>query len=215
MNDDRGHGIVIGLLVAILFAIGFVAFSEQAEREKPRDGKRVNIDIDLNRRRPCPDGRCPVKYIRSLADIPVPLREENYDGGSCVHASLVTLLRWQGQFELADWWREEYNEGEYLDRVIKRMEAAGLRYAVGDFGDEEFLEWACRNRLGAVIFFKPYHSINIVGMNDTTVTLLDNNHIFEYEVIPRDKFMYAWKNYFGGVAFTPVYTPAPPYPDIK
>lgn len=215
MSDDRNQGAVIGLLAAILFAIGFVAFSKQAEEGTPRNNKRVNVTIDLNRRHPCPDGRCPVKYIKSLADVPVPLREENYAGGSCVHASLITLLRWQGQYEMAEWWRQEYSEGEYLDRVIKRMEAAGLRYAVGNLGDDRFLEWACRNRLGAVIFFKPYHAINIVGMTDTTVTLLDNNHIFEYETMPRDEFMYAWKNYFGGVAFTPVYQPAPPYPDIR
>lgn len=215
MKDERGQGAVIGLLAAILAVIGFVVFSKPGH-DGGHDGRKIDVKIDIDRKRPCPKDRCPVeyKYAESLADIPLPLREENYSGGSCVHASLVTILRWQGQIELAEWWRANYENGEYLDRVVKRMEAAGLRYAVGDLGDEEFLEWACRNRLGAVIFFKPYHSISIVGLDDDTVTLLDNNSIFEYEVMDKKTFLYQWKNYYGGVCFTPVYQPSPPYPDI-
>jgi hypothetical protein len=36
-------------------------------------------------------------------DIPPALRTQNWGGGSCVHASTVHLLHWQGQHELAEW----------------------------------------------------------------------------------------------------------------
>ena len=44
------------------------------------------------------------------ANLPGGLHQRNWTGplrqGSCVHASLVSHLRWQNQFELAERWRD-------------------------------------------------------------------------------------------------------------
>lgn len=168
-------------------------------------------------------------YLGVVLDLPPELRTKNWGGGSCVHASNVTLLRWQGQHQLADWWRRTYSGGEYDDRLIERLEAAGVRYAFahggkdrnGDGRDdgEQFIEWCVRTRRGAGIFYKPVHSINLVGLDRQYAYLLDNNATNyperngNYERVPRPSFFRQWHGY-GGFAWTLVYDPPPPKPFV-
>jgi len=151
-------------------------------------------------------------------ELPRPLREQNWGGGSCVHASTVMLLRWQKLFDVANKWRATYSGGEYSSRLIARMEAAGLRYAYTLDGDERFLEWAIQTRRGCGIFYKPNHAICLVGLDREYAYLLDNNYIDypernrTYERVPRAEFMQRWKYEYGGFAWTPVYSPPPMLP---
>lgn len=164
----------------------------------------------------CPDGTCPGVLVESLADVPPQLRQPNfspYGQGSCVHATTITLLNWQGQDELAKWWKENYHSGEYAERLINRMESAGLQYAYTDTGDEAFLEWATRNRMASGIFYFYRHAVTLVDLNDTEAVLLDNNRTGEYIRIPRAEFLWNWKNEYGGFAWTVVYGSPPPYPE--
>src|SRR5687768_14605354 len=52
-----------------------------------------------------------LRFAREIPTVNLPreLREPNWGGGSCVHASTVHLLRWQGHHELAAWWRANYS----------------------------------------------------------------------------------------------------------
>jgi hypothetical protein len=158
-----------------------------------------------------------------VLDLPPEYRTKNWGGGSCVHASTVTLLRWMGQDELADWWRKNYSGGEYDDRLIKRMEAAGLRYAYihgrnsGMDAGVQFLEYCTRTRRGAGIFYKPAHAINYVGSDAERVYLLDNNATGypekngTYENVERGAFYRNWDSY-GAFAWTLIYNPPPHRP---
>lgn len=155
-------------------------------------------------------------------DLPPQLREPNYAGGSCGHASTTSLLRHQQQYELADWWRATYSSGEYSTRHIERLEAAGLRYAYTTTGDMEFLKYCARTRRGAVIYYKPYHIVNFVGvdLNRGVVQLLDNNDVNRperagsYEEVEYERFAHDWKHQYGGFAFTLIYQPAPARPAL-
>jgi hypothetical protein len=191
MNNTQNTAavIVIGLaIVAILSGVG---------------------ELPATRSTELPAG---ARWAGEAMDLPVELRTENWGGGSCVHASTVSLLRWQGQYEVADWWRNQYSGGESDSRLIARMEAAGLRYAYTDTGDAAFIEWCCRTRRGAGIFYKPRHCVNVVDMTDGVVSILDNNAVDHYERIPREQFLRDWQNRYGGFAFTVVYDPPPPIP---
>jgi hypothetical protein len=209
-------------LLLILLAAGgivaLVALSSGESSSKCPDGSCPDCNV-------CPLDQCPcppdAKYYQVgvsqgvVMTLPPELRQKNWGGGSCVHASNVSLLRWQGQYEMADWWRQAYSGGEYGDRLVSRLEAAGLRYAYTDSGDEAFLRWCIRTRRGAGIFYKPSHSINCVGMDDQFVYLLDNNatnypeSTGDYEKVPIDEFWRRWKGY-GGFAWTLIYTPHAP-----
>ena len=147
-----------------------------------------------------------------VLDLPAELRTQNWGGGSCVHASTVTLLQWQGMPELAEWWRHNYSGGESSSGITSKMEKAGLSYAYTKSGDESFLEWSCRTRRCAGIFYKPGHAVNLVGLDDENAYLLDNNHTSQIETVPRGEFMRRWKNNYGGFAWTIVATPSPPSP---
>jgi len=152
-----------------------------------------------------------------VMDLPAELRQANWGGGSCVHASTVSLLRWQGQYAMADWWRQQYSGGEYAWRLVQRMEAAGVRYAYTTSADVNFLEWCVRTGRGAGIFYKPQHAINLVGLDDQYAYLLDNNYTDRpeqtgvWERVPRATFERQWLGY-GGVAWTLVYAVPPPVP---
>lgn len=147
-----------------------------------------------------------------VVDLPEVMRQKNYLGGSCVHASTITLLRWNGRYEDADWWRANHGHGEYAQRLNAKMEARGLKYAYTTSGDERFLLWCIRTRRGAGIGYKPNHAINLVGLTASHAILLDNNRTGVYEKVPRREFFRRWKQNYGGWAWTLVYQPPPPKP---
>lgn len=167
----------------------------------------------------CPDGRCPFEPQQTqqpgklspypVVDLPPQLRQGNWGGGSCYHASLCNVARAQGQFELAQWWHDNYRGGEYTDRLVKRINDAGLRFAWTDKGDMAFLEWCTRTNRWAAIPYFPGHAINFVTMDEKTVWLFDNNHTSEYLELPRAEFENNWKHRYGGDAVTLVYSPLP------
>lgn len=168
----------------------------------------------------CTGGTCPCETTpfrapaAPVVDLPQALRVSNWGGGSCVHASTVHLLHWQGQHPLADWWRHHYQGGEYATRLHQRLDAARLRYAFTVNGDVAFLEWALRTRRGAGITYFPGHAVNLVHLDETHAGLLDNNRIHEIIWIPRDEFVRRWQGY-GGWAWTLVYDPPPPLPYLS
>lgn len=173
----------------------------------------------------CPDcGRlaerfAPVDYLSvphgyrdaPWIDLPRELREWNWGGGSCVHATLVMLLRWQGRFEEAEWWRRTFAGGEYANRLHSRLDAAGLRYAYTVQGDDAFVEWAIATRRGAGVTWGGNHMVCLVHLDDRDAGILDNNAIDRIKWQPRQAFLREWRRR-GGWAVTPVYLPPPPDP---
>lgn len=153
------------------------------------------------------------------------LRRGTQADGSCCHASLISLLRWQGQYRLADRWRRTHSGGEVSWTMAEAMDEAGIPYAWCQNGDERFLEWAIRTRRGACIQYKDdperwartprnqrcYHMVNVVHLNDKWVGILDNNDVRRFKWIDRASFMRNWKS-SDGWAFTPVFSPAAPLP---
>jgi hypothetical protein len=170
---------------------------------------------------PCPDGYCPPSVerfdaLQNYAPVPFDFRQRNWPGptgqGSCVHASTITILRWQGQHELADMWRRTYHSGETATRLIRKLHAQGVRYAYTDTGDPAFLDWALRNRFGAGITYFPAHAVNLIGLDDKYATLLDNNRPETTIRIERSQFLHDWRHKYSGFAWTVVYGPPPPTP---
>lgn len=205
----------------------------------------IVASVDSCRAPDCSDGTCPVDTVRAMPalvasdlpasvsialDLPPELRTRNWGGGSCVHASNVNLLIYQGQADMAAWWRSHYSGGEYDSRLVERLDAAGLRYAFvhggkdadgnGRDDGEEFMEWTIRTRRGAGIFYKPNHSINLAGLDENYAYLLDNNAVNypeqngHYERVERREFLRKWLGY-GGFAWTLVYDPAPARPYVE
>jgi hypothetical protein len=151
--------------------------------------------------------------VAPIVDLPVALRTSNWGGGSCVHASTVHLLYWQGQPELAQWWRQTYSGGEHASRLHERLNQAHLQFAYTVEGDVAFLEWALRTRRGAGITYFPNHAVNLVHLDEQRAGLLDNNRVQQIVWIERQEFLARWRAY-GGWAWTLVYNPPPPLPFV-
>lgn len=147
-------------------------------------------------------------------NVPLSARQRNYRGGSCVHASTITLFRWQGRDDLAELWRRRYSGGEGPDGLAAKLRGQGVDFAYVTDGDVGFLEWAASTRRGAGICYWPNHYVCLVHLDRERAGLLDNNRIDRIIWINRDEFVRNWRRY-GGWACTPVYSPAPPLPTWK
>jgi len=90
---------------------------------------------------------------RPAVNIPVACRQSNwtsYGSGSCVHATMISLFRWQGRLHTADYWRRTYGGGEDPSGLSTKFDREGIRYAYVTTGEVAFLEWACRTRRGCL-----------------------------------------------------------------
>lgn len=150
-----------------------------------------------------------------VVNIPQAFRERNwapYRQGSCVHASTVMLLRWQGHLQLADWWRRTYHSGETWVGLERKLNAAGVRYAQTIRGDVAFLEWAIETRRGAAVVVQAgRHMVCLVHLDKQRAGLLDNNSPARIDWRSREDFLWEWRQ-AGGWAVTPVYSPPPAKP---
>lgn len=153
-----------------------------------------------------------------IVNLPVDIRQQNWRGpggdGSCVHASLSSMLHWQNQFELAKWWRSQYSGGEWSDQLRRRLDAARIPYAYTEKANIKLLDDAHAARRGAILWWKPSHCCTFVGWakgSDGKIyaAILDNNRTQAFEYVERNQFHSAWAQY-GGFALTTLYDPPAP-----
>lgn len=154
---------------------------------------------------------------RPVVNIPPALRQSNWLGrlgeGSCVHATMISLFRWQGRPATAEYWRRNYGDGEWPDDMAAKFEREGIRYAYTEDGDVAFLEWACQTRRGCgITVMGGAHMVALVHLDDQWAALLDNNDTSKFIWVPRATLIAEWKASHGW-AITPVYTPAAPLPE--
>lgn len=150
---------------------------------------------------------------KGYADISPEFRVKNYSGGSCVHASMATVLKWQHLESQADAWIKKYSGAESSKGLISKANANGIRVAYTLQADPTFLQWCSDTDRGAVIFYYTDHCVTFAGYKDNVAILIDNNTTDRLTQIPKDQFLKNWKAY-GGFALTPVYSPTPPGPKI-
>lgn len=156
----------------------------------------------------------PTNAERPQVNVPIALRQSNWKHharGSCAHAALITALRWQGQFELADWWRRHHGGGAGVADMHAAMDAAGVRYAqTHDEADESFLEWAVATRRGCVVATNGFtHAVFLVHIDDQYVGLIGVNFTDPVIWVDREEFLNEWRA-SRSWAFAVVYSPAPP-----
>lgn len=142
------------------------------------------------------------------------LRQENWLGneneGSCVHATFMMLLRWQGRDDLADYWKANYENGEWPIGLADKCDMEGIKYAYTSMeNDVSFLEWACNTRRGCGVTVKEgAHMVMLVHLDAERAGILDNNHPGEIKWVARDEFIAEWMN-SRSWAVTPIMGPPP------
>lgn len=153
--------------------------------------------------------------------LPQSLRQRNWVSktngeGSCVIASTVSLVRWQQQFELAEYLRNKYSGGQTASSIQSYLTQARVPFVCTETADPRFLEWATQCRRGAIIWFFPFHCVTFAGFGtDSTgrpvAWILDNNRPERFIPVEKSEFLRRWAGY-GGFALTTLYEPAPPTP---
>ena len=150
---------------------------------------------------------------------PMELRQQNRLGGpngnegSCVHASLRSMMRWQNLFADSEKMWSQYSGGEYSSRLRSRLDAAAIKYAFTESSNLSLLDYAHETRRGALLWWKPSHCCTFCGWVDvggkTFAVILDNNKVNQYELTERSQFHRLWAGY-GGFALTTLGDPPGP-----
>lgn len=163
------------------------------------------------------EGNAPVAWKEyPTVNLPYRLRQHNWLGnkneGSCVHATVISLLNWGHLYAKAAHWRATYGNGEWPEDLYGKFEREGVRYAETTDGDVSFLQWACETHRGCgVTVMAGKHMVALVHFDDEWAGLLDDNYPEEIIWVPRDEFVAEWKNSFGW-AVAIVGTPSNPLP---
>jgi hypothetical protein len=174
------------------------------------------VETDELRLDSLPPDEAPIRREYPTVNLPRGLRQQNWVGdrgeGSCVHASMVMLFRWQGFPAMADWWRANNANGEWAEDLAQRFNNANVRFAQTTTADVNFLQWACDTRRGAgVTVMGGRLMVCLVHLDETWAGILDNNDIDNIHWVPRETFLAEWRASHGW-AVTPIYWPAPPLP---
>jgi hypothetical protein len=154
--------------------------------------------------------------VSPIVNVPMCDRQSNWLGdlgeGSCVHATMVSLFRWQGMYNTAYRWKKTHGNGEWPSNLERQLDDAGIRYTYVTNGDVSFIEWACSTRRGCGITVNGgSHMVVLVHLDAKWSAILDNNDTKRFIWIPRDVLIDEWQR-SRGWAVTPVYTPAAPLP---
>ncbi len=127
-----------------------------------------------------------------------------HQNGSCLHAAVQDLLRWQGLDATADYWRAHFGGPADLEDVMRIADSLGLKHAETDAGDEQFLAYCTAHRLGAAIYWEVDrpgdHAIVFCGFDRDEAVLLGTNRP-ETTRMPKSEFLRCWRD-CGGGAFT-------------
>lgn len=156
-------------------------------------------------------------------NLPPQLRQKNWVGpngsGSCVHATVVMLFRWAGLYDMAEFWRKTYADGEYDTELARRLDAAHIRFAWIDNGNPAFLDWACATRRGAGIGIRlpggGYHFVMVVHCDSKYIAIIDNNRPSVVSWYDRNSYIDYWRSAGGWAVAIISGSPAPPLPERK
>lgn len=131
--------------------------------------------------------------------------------GSCCFASVITLLKWQGEHRLAKTVYRRNHGGQVPWSLDKALDRAGVRFAsTWGHNDTGFLAWALRTRRGAAVAIAGgRHMVALVHLDENWAGYIDNNDPRKVRWHRTHEFLRIWRD-AGSWAVTPVYTPLPP-----
>ncbi len=200
---------ILGFVLAGGFDTAVKARHDHERNERLKDGiATANRAIDVLDRHYLGDAQ----PLNDVMDLAPSQRQRNWmggTGGSCVHASTISLLRWQGLDDVADEWRKRYGGGESAGPHCQKLTSMGLKYVVTTDSDWSLIEWACATRRGCGVGLNSAHCVDVVGLEGDTVLIMDNNHPQTFDRWSRAKFKQAWDGWAFAIVSGSVPPPVP------
>lgn len=143
-------------------------------------------------------------------------------GGNCVWAASEAICRTAG-YNAFDGIMQRANEhgwhGAGMSNVVAAMKAANIPYKASRNRDYEFLKEGVRNGSGVYVEI-PGHAVVVVGIDDSSVRILDNNGSLQVQEWSREKFAHQWEGcgifpIFRRRPFRPSPAPNEPHPPLN
>lgn len=179
-------------------------------------------DAQLFRRRyrECPDGYCQ-PYQRPLPVIPIEEQKKPIDfvditndtvvknvGGNCVWATAEAMLLAAGYDEakgLRDQAVKNGWNGAWITQLAKVLDNAKIQYKISQNGDMSIFDYARQEGVPVYVQIavnRPEdHAVEVVGMDATTVRIIDPNATSQIQTWSMEKFKRCW----GGRALCPLF----------
>lgn len=139
---------------------------------------------------------------------PQQIREANY-GPSCAHAATITMLRWQGQYPIATWWRHNFRGGEHFVGLVRKARIAKLAYAMLLDGDIRILDYATSTGRGSVVDWSGprggHHAVFFCGFSvDGSIAAIIDPNTNRVHYFSKEAFLSHWRR-CGGRSFMTLY----------
>jgi hypothetical protein len=167
--------------------------------------------------------------LAGFADVPASIEQANWTApngaGSCMWAASATVLRYFGQYPIADWWVQNHAGGATAEDAAKEAQRIGLPAALCTDGDPAFLAWADASRRPLAIHY-PWmiggkaqcHAVVFEGYRDGYAVLRDDNATGKESLVEKAHFLEVWRRPWSaagggeGFAWTLLAAPAVPRP---
>ena len=213
MNRSPLLFLIPALLLGFLLA-GGLGRAIDAKKASERNERVKEINHNVHRGLDASQRLLEIYYTakaRDFVDVPPEWRQRNWSDptGSCVHATTISLLRWQGLYQEAAEWKRRYGGGESAGPHTRKMKDMGLKYVVTTDSDVRLLEWALATRRGCGVTWPPGHCVALVGKEHGQAVILDNNRVGDYRRVPWSDFLSTWRR-AGGWAFAITNGKVPP-----
>jgi len=117
--------------------------------------------------------------------------------GSCVHACLVTLFRYQDREDWALYWRANYSGGMWNSTLVEYLEENKIPYR-NTFREDNvaFLEQAMSERIGTIattmIDYPADHMLLLVHLDNCEAAIIDTRTSNAVVWMDREKFLETW-----------------------
>lgn len=201
--------IVLGFIVA--GGLGIIVDARKAAEKKAQSEKwRATVASGIDAAKLLLEEKHYQATARDYIDLPPSWRQKNWSqgGGSCVYATAISMLRWQGFTKEAEEIRRTCGGGSCAETVSRKMKALGLKVAWSNDADRRLFDFGVASRRGVGVGYHG-HCTLVVGHANGEVIILDNNHVDRLTHIPEDRF---FRESSGRDEFVVMGTPPPPTP---
>ena len=202
-------------------AMALIAFMGCTPVEDNSSPECPTNDCSEPEKETCPGGLCIVTddYLNRVpSQIPDHYRYHNYirnREGSCVHASLATIMMYLDHAELANAWTDAFGGGELPNGLHKKLDESGIVYDSTTSGEELFLDSCMEVNQPCIVSFKTAHMCLLVGLDPNYLWtgdqwiinprpkayVIDPNNPHKVESFSRSAFIGNWRSN-GGWATT-------------
>ncbi len=142
------------------------------------------------------------------------VKQHNYSGGSCYHASMGNCFIGAGYPEFGNWWTDNYRGGETTYHLHKKLETNNIPHVYTENGDPSILYESLSLGIPCAITWKSSHACCLVHIDkpyiynfnteqwikhpNPVAIVADPNYAGNDKPVSLNEFLRKWRYHSGG-----------------